>query len=982
MMSPARAGALLGALLLSTPSSSAAARSGNPIEPLAVVSPADASVLEAFAAREVRRYLYVRTGRLLPVEREAAGPSIVVGRRDRSAVRGLADARLAARLEGLAPQERLLVTVRRPGRSALLVTGGDDVGVLYAAYRLAEHLGVRFGLHGDAIPDATRPPALPELDEASAPLFAIRGIQPFHDFPEGPDWWSRDDYKALLGQLPKLGMNFFGLHTYPEGRPNAEPTVWIGPPEEIGEAGQVEAAYPASYFTTLRGNWGYEVKPTGDYAHGSGWLFHRGGYGNDVMENLAPQPWNTGDSRLLFARAADVLRDAFTFARRLGTKTCAGTEAPLVVPKALAERLAKTGMKADDLATREFLYEGMFRRVAQAYPLDYFWFWTPEGWTWEGVKDEEVRATVDDLRRALAAARKVGAPFALATCGWVLGPPQDRTLFDRELPKEVALSCINRTVGHSPVERGFAAVKGRPAWAIPWLEDDPSLTSPQLWVGRMRRDAADARRYGANGLIGIHWRTRVLGPNVQALAQAAWRQDWPPGPPAIEGPIGGYPLVRAAATIAGAPDPAVYRDQRCGLTGYRLRVPKGRYAVTLRFAELERSRPGERVFDAMVNGRPAATGVDLAKLPGPGTALDLLVKDVAATDGWIDVGFVDHQNVPCLAAIAVDGGSVKRRINVGGPAVAGYEGDRLGVPFVPTGDFWRAWAETEFGREAGPRAASILERLDSRLPQPATWIEGPGGLDPDDRPWAEAKADYAFVDELEALRPQVRGTASRERLDYWLESFRYMRAMGELRCTSARLRAAVAAVRAATNAADRREKAEAALEPLRATAPLAARVMEHLHGTVSTRGELGTVANWQQHVLPRVFEQPAREIEAALGRELPADARLGRTYVGSERLVVPTDRTALEPGEPLRLEAIVMGESQARSVQLAWRPMGSGSWNEVPLRHVARGVWRAGLPPPAGDIEYAVEAVSGTGAALQVPAGGRGAPRTVVLVPQ
>jgi hypothetical protein len=69
MMSPARAGALLGALLLSTPSSSAAARSGNPIEPLAVVSPADASVLEAFAAREVRRYLYVRTGRLLPVER-------------------------------------------------------------------------------------------------------------------------------------------------------------------------------------------------------------------------------------------------------------------------------------------------------------------------------------------------------------------------------------------------------------------------------------------------------------------------------------------------------------------------------------------------------------------------------------------------------------------------------------------------------------------------------------------------------------------------------------------------------------------------------------------------------------------------------------------------------------------------------------------------------------------------------------------------
>ena len=29
-------------------------------------------------------------------------------------------------------------------------------------------------------------------------------------------------------------------------------------------------------------------------------------------------------------------------------------------------------------------------------------------------------------------------------------------------------------------------------------------------------------------------RTRVLGPNVQALAQAAWRQAWSPGPQAVE----------------------------------------------------------------------------------------------------------------------------------------------------------------------------------------------------------------------------------------------------------------------------------------------------------------------------------------------------------------------------------------------------------------------------------------------------------------
>jgi len=971
---------LLCAPLVASPLSAAAL--GRGLEPVAVVRPAEASVLEAFAAREVRRYVYVRTGRLLPVEDTAEGPAIVVGRRDRPAVRVLADARLSARLDALGPEERLLVTVRRPGRSALVVTGGGDVGVPYAAYRLAEHLGVRFGLHGDTIPDEKRALALPDLNEAARPLFATRGIQPFHDFPEGPDWWSRDDYKAILGQLPKLGMNFFGLHTYPEGRPNAEPTVWIGPPGEIGDGAEVRAAYASSWFTTLRGNWGYEAKPTGDYAHGASWLFHRGGYGDDVMDDISPQPWNDEDSRLLFARAADVLRDAFTFARRLGTKTCAGTETPLVVPRAVADRLSKAGRKADDLDTTQLLYEGIFRRIAQSYPLDYFWFWTPEGWTWDGVRDEEVRATLADLRRAIAAAAAVKAPFALATCGWVLGPPQDRTLFDRELPKDVALSCINRTVGHSPVERGFAAVRGRPAWAIPWLEDDPSLTAPQLWVGRMRRDAADARRYGATGLIGIHWRTRVLGPNVQALAQGAWRQDWPQGPQAVEGSIGGYPLVRAAARIDGAADPAVYRDQRCGLTGYRLRVPKGRYAVTLRFAELERVRAGERVFDVLLEDRQIAAGLDLAKSPGPGKAFDLAVPDVTVTDGWLDVGFVDHQNIPCLAAIEVAGGAVRRRVNVGGPAVAGSEADLPGVPFVATADLWRAWAEAEFGMEAGAKAATIFGRLDSRLPQPATWIEGPGGVDPDDRPWTEAKADYAFVDDLESLRPLVRGAVSLERYEYWLSMFRYMRAMGELRCSWARLGTALASLRSASRADDRRQKAEAALDALRPMVPLAARVMEHLYGTVSTRGELGTVANWQQHLLPRVLEQPAREIEQALGRELPADARPGRDYVGPERLVVPAARTALETGEPLRLEAIVLSAAKARSVQLAWRPMGTGAWMTLPFAHVDRGVWRVGLPSPGDDFEYAVEAVSAAGAALQVPPGGRDAPRTVVLVPR
>jgi hypothetical protein len=109
-----------------------------------------------------------------------------------------------------------------------------------------------------------------------------------------------------------------------------------------------------------------------------------------------------------------------------------------------------------------------------------------------GTTEATVQATIDDINLARAAASAVNAPFKLATCGWVLGPQYDRALFDKVFPKEMPVSCINRQVGHEPVDAGFANVEGRGKWAIPWLEDDPALHSPQLWAGRMRRDAVDA----------------------------------------------------------------------------------------------------------------------------------------------------------------------------------------------------------------------------------------------------------------------------------------------------------------------------------------------------------------------------------------------------------------------------------------------------------------------------------------------------------
>jgi len=305
--------------------------------------------MEQLAAREVRRYVYLRSGRLLPMRTEPkgtlpGGDLILVARKDRPLVRAGASAELIASLGSLAPQSYRLKTIpsrqsRVASHRVLLVTGGDDAGTLYAAYHLAEVLGVRFYLHGDVIPDEPMEWKLPDLDERAAPLFALRGIQPFHDFPEGPDWWNRDDYQAVIGQLPKLRMNFFGLHTYPEERPNAEPTVWIGLASGIGEHGQVKTSYPSSYMNTLRGNWGYAAERTSDYSFGSAALFERDDFGPEVMFGFMPAPATPEASNQVFDRSAVMLRDAFRFAHQVGVKTCVGTETPLVIPKPVQERL-------------------------------------------------------------------------------------------------------------------------------------------------------------------------------------------------------------------------------------------------------------------------------------------------------------------------------------------------------------------------------------------------------------------------------------------------------------------------------------------------------------------------------------------------------------------------------------------------------------------------------------------------------------------
>ena len=109
-------------------------------------------------------------------------------------------------------------------------------------------------------------------------------------------------------------------------------------------------------------------------------------------------------------------------------------------------------------------------------------------------------------------------------------------------------------------------------------------------------------------------------------------------------------------------------------------------------------------------------------------------------------------------------------------------------------------------------------------------------------------------------------------------------------------------------------------------------------------------------------------IEKALRTALPEAVQPSQAYQGRPRLIVPSRRSVVEPGEVLTLRVIVLDNAPPQSAFLRWRPLGQGAWRSLPLTRVARAVHTVALPPIADEsVGYYVEAVTTSGMALRWP---------------
>ena len=443
-------------------------------------------------------------------------------------------ATLGAALAGLTGDAHIVHTQQRPRAGAAaaappalltVCAGATPRATLYAVYALLESLGARFSLAGDLLPPPNAALAPPARALLAQPVFARRGLQPFHDFPMGPDWWSADFYKATASNMAKMRMNLWGFHTYPFGGAGAEPMVWVG--ERAGfdaASGNVSeaGAYTSSWYLTMdfpRGNVpGSVTRATSDFCCGAAALFARDCYGSNAQASECWPATPASEARVLNDAAA-LLSDAFSWAASAaGVESCVGIEIPLTRPPGSS-------------ATLPELYDGIFARLAAAMPsVTCMWLWTTEGvedhGTGKGLPQSNPlwAQLTAEIGVALAARDAYAPHVAVGANGWCLGPGDNSSYFDKVISDpRFSLSSISGCLGWCDVDAGFSNVTAHAGISIPWMEDDLGLSGAELWVERTLSQASASASYGASGLLGIMWRTWETSPQIAALAAAGWQ---------------------------------------------------------------------------------------------------------------------------------------------------------------------------------------------------------------------------------------------------------------------------------------------------------------------------------------------------------------------------------------------------------------------------------------------------------------------------
>ena len=481
-----------------------------------VAAPGDPTFKRTLAAREMLRGLS-RLGlgcEIRPGDEPAAGDGVVSLRVEPAGFRNPEGYSIAAADGGA------------------VLTGASEQALLYAVFDFLERQGAFFGIDGESYPlepagALVLPP--PGRPWTATPRFATRGLLPWPDFLNCISVYNENDFRAYFEAMLRMRFNTFGMHVYTQGEQWAESYLsfeYAG----VGHLGFLD--------TSATNRWGYLPQRTSRFGMGAAQFYDGEVFGSDATR-LARDPWEAAE------RTRTMLRQGFAHAARLGIRTGIGFE-PYQIPDEILRALppetkpappppgtrpAGVRFDLDSVAARDML-ETRLGQLLEAYPdVDYVWLWEDEHMNWasrdKGASGGQMQLSVTPFQQAYDFLKRHAPAKRLVVSGWG-GVARNFAEFHRRLPEEIIFACLSDSLGWDPVHEVFGRLEGRERWPIPWLEDDPGMWLPQFHVNRFHQDLDLAAKYGCQGLLGIHWRHRIVDPTAGFQARFSWDPNLQP----------------------------------------------------------------------------------------------------------------------------------------------------------------------------------------------------------------------------------------------------------------------------------------------------------------------------------------------------------------------------------------------------------------------------------------------------------------------
>jgi hypothetical protein len=389
----------------------------------------------------------------------------------------------------------------------------NEQALLYAVFDFLERQGLVFGIDGTTVPiDLPAPLQLP-LDGqrwTGSPRFAVRGLLPWPDFLNCISVYNEEDFRAYFAAMLRMRFNMFGMHVYTQNDPNPMAESYLS--FEFAGSGHRAALED----TTMR-SWGYLPQRTSTYSMDAAQFFDTDTFGADATR-LAADNWD------IAARTTVMMRSAFSFAGDLGIRTGIGFEPyqnPAEINRALPpEALSHPNGFIESTTARDLL-ERRLADLLERYPMvNYVWLWQDENANWES-REKNIPLSVTPFVQAHNFLKRNAPDKQLVVAGWGGVTRHFQSLHQR-LPEDIVFSALSDSLGWDPVNEAFGKLGSRERWPISWLEDDPSMWFPQFRASRFQMDLNRAQNFGCQGVLGIHWRHRIVDPTATYLARASW----------------------------------------------------------------------------------------------------------------------------------------------------------------------------------------------------------------------------------------------------------------------------------------------------------------------------------------------------------------------------------------------------------------------------------------------------------------------------